>query len=52
MYATIQVDYMLTPSMECLWYVKVWHLCFKQGDQSIEWITKGQAMALKITVLR
>ena len=42
---------MLTPSMECLWYVKFWHLCFKQ-DQSIEWMTKGQAMALRVNVLR
>ena len=26
-------------------------LCFKQEDQSVEWMTKGQAMALKINVL-
>ena len=38
--------------MECLWYVKLWHLCFKQEDQSIEWMTKGQAMALRVNVLR
>ena len=38
--------------MECLWYVKLWHLCFKQEDQSIEWMTKGQAMALMVNVLR
>ena len=43
--------YMLTPSMECLWYVKFWHLCFKQEDQLIEWITKGQAMVLRVNVL-
>ena len=42
--------YMLTPFMECLWYVKFWHLCFKQ-DQLIEWMTKGQAKALSINVL-
>ena len=54
-HAAIQVvycHYMLTPSMECLWYVKLWHLCFKQEDQSIEWMTKGQAMALRVNVLR
>ena len=44
--------YMLMPSMECLWFVKFWYLCFKQGDQSIEWMTKGQAMALRINVLQ
>ena len=38
--------------MECLWYVKLWHLCFKQEDQLIEWMTKGQAMALRVNVLR
>ena len=37
--------------MECLWYVKLWHLCFKQ-DQSIEWMTKGQAMALRVNILQ
>ena len=31
--------------MECLWYVEFWHLCFMQNDHSIEWATKGQAMA-------
>ena len=25
---------------------------FKQEDQSIEWMTKGQAMALRVKVLR
>ena len=35
---------MLTPSMECLRYVK-------QEDQSIEWMTKGQAMALRVNVV-
>ena len=44
--------YMLTPSMECLWYVKLWHLCFKPEDLSIEWMTKGQAMVLRVNVLR
>ena len=43
--------YMLTPSIECLWYVKFWHLCFKQEDQSIQWMTKGQAMVLRVNVL-
>ena len=38
--------------MECLCYVKLWHLCFKQEDQSIEWMTKGQAMVLRVNVLR
>ena len=33
----------VTPSMECLWYVKFWNLCFKQEDHSIVWMTKGQA---------
>ena len=54
-HAPIQVVYsyyMLTPSMEGLWYVKFWHLCFKLEDQLIEWMTKGQAMALRINILR
>ena len=38
--------------MECLWCVKFWHLCFKQEDQLIEWMTKGQGMALRINVLQ
>ena len=54
MHAAIQVVYsyyIVTPSMECLWYIKFWHLCFKQEDQLIEWRTKGQAMALRINIL-
>ena len=47
----IYSHYMLTPSIECLRYVKFWHLCFKQEDQLIEWMTKGQAMALRINIL-
>ena len=43
--------YMLTPPMQCLQYVKFLHLCFKQ-DQLIEWMTKGQAMVLRINILR
>ena len=43
--------YMLTPSMECLWYFKFLKLCFKQEDQSIQWMTKGQAMAQRINIL-
>ena len=27
-------------------FVVCWHLCYKQEDQSMEWTTKGQAMAL------
>ena len=27
-------------------------LPFKQEDQSIEWMTKGQAMALRVNILR
>ena len=38
--------------MKCLWYVTFWHLCFKQEDQLIEWMTKGQAMVLRINVLQ
>ena len=33
-------------------YVEFWHLCFKQEDQFIEWMTKGQAMVLRINVLQ
>ena len=55
MHVAIQVvycHYILTPFMECLWYVKFWHFCLKQGDKSIERKTKGQAMALRINVLQ
>ena len=51
MYAAIQViycHYMLTPSMECLWYVKFWHLCLKLENKSTELKIKGQPMALRI----
>ena len=40
--------YILTLSMECLWYVKFWNLSFKQEDQLIESMTKGEAMALRM----
>ena len=36
----------------CAWYVKFWHLCLKQEDQLIEWMTKGQAMVLNMHILR
>ena len=32
----VYCHYMLTPCVECLWYVKFWHLCLKQEDQLIE----------------
>ena len=53
MHVAIQVvcsHYMLTASMEYLWYVKFWHLCFKL-DQLIKWMTKRQAMVLRINFL-
>ena len=49
MHAAIQVvycHYMLISFVECLWYVKFWHLCLKQEVKSMEWMTKGQTMAL------
>ena len=49
MHAAIQVvycHYMLISFVECLWYVKFWHLCLKQEEKSMEWMTKGQTMAL------
>ena len=35
----------------CLCGMLIWHLCFKQEDQLIEWMTKAQAMALRINIL-
>ena len=32
----VYCHYMLTPFQEYLWCVKVWHLCLKQEDKSIE----------------
>ena len=34
--------------MECLRYIKFWHLWLKQEDKLIEWKTKGKAKALRI----
>ena len=55
MHVAIQVvysHYMLTPSILCFWYVKFWHICFKQENQSMELMTKGQAMVLSINVIQ
>ena len=32
----VYCHYMLTPCLECLRYVKFWHLCLKQEDHLIE----------------
>ena len=52
--AAIQVvycHYMVTLCVECLWYFE-FEALFEAISQLIEWTTKGQAMALKINVLR
>ena len=41
----VYCHYMLTPCVECLWYVKFWHLCLKQKSHLTDWMTRGQAMA-------
>ena len=57
MHKTIQAvycQYMFTPFIKRLRYVKFWHPCLKHWrySKSIEWKTKGQVMALRINVLR
>ena len=51
MHAAIYCYYKLIPCVECLWYVKFWHLCLKQEYQLIEWISKGQTIALNINIV-
>ena len=57
MHETIQAVYcyyMLTPSMECLWYVKFWHLCFKllwsmdrMNDQMTSYGAEGKHLSVQ-----
>ena len=47
----VYCHYMLTPFMECLWYVKFWHLCLKQEDKLKEWEAKGQVIVVRINLL-
>ena len=48
----LSLDYMLPPFVECLWYLRFWHLCLRQEDLLIKWTTKRQTVVLRINVLR